>query len=183
VSDLLFRMATDTDIPAIEALVGSAYRGDQSRAGWTTEADLLDGQRIDAAMLGEELSRPDAVVILAHDRSVPGGVPLLLGCAQIAVTRSDAGYFGMFAVAPAAQGRGLGSKLLAEAERRLADGGASTVELTVIEQRPELVAFYERRGYARTGSFRAFPYGDERFGVPLRGDLRLVVLEKDLLRH
>ena len=169
-----FRNATPADIDAIVALVTSAYRGDASRAGWTTEADLLDGNRIDPEVLHADLERPRSRVLLAE---ADGG---LQACAHVA-DEDGAGYFGMFAVRPALQGGGLGKQLLAECERIARDEWQLPVmRMTVIDVRDELIAFYERRGYRRTGQFKPFPYGDARFGQPRRGDLRFEVLEKPL---
>ena len=60
--------------------------------------------------------------------------------------------------------------------------GMPTMRMTVIDIRDELIAFYERRGYRRTGIKKPFPYGDARFGLPKRDDLRFEVLEKPLAR-
>ena len=169
---LTFRHATPDDVPALVALVTSAYRGDASRAGWTTEADLLDGNRIDPDLLLADLQRPRSHVVLAER----GGD--LLACAHVAED-DGAGYFGMFAVRPDLQGGGIGKHLLAECERIAGDEWRLPVmRMTVIDVRDELIAFYERRGYRRTGEFKPFPYGDARFGLPLRDDLRFEVLEK-----
>ncbi|HVK76624.1 MAG TPA: N-acetyltransferase [Kofleriaceae bacterium] len=168
------RAATHADIPRVVALVESAYRGDASRAGWTTEADLLDGRRTDAADVQAVIERARSVVLLAER----GGE--LVACAHVAV-EDGAGYFGMFSVAPTLQGAGIGKALLAEAERRVRDDWAvTTIRMSVIDVRAELIAFYERRGYTRTGIKKPFPYGDERFGQPRRPDLRFEVLEKAL---
>lgn len=171
---LSFRAATDDDVDAIVALVTSAYRGEASRAGWTTEADLLDGNRIDPDVLRADLRRPRSRVLLAsHDGE-------LVGCAHVAV-EGDAGYFGMFAVRPVLQGSGLGKAVLAEAERIARDDwGQATMRMTVIDLRDELMAWYERRGYRRTGIKKPFPAVDPRFGIPKRDDLRFEVMEKSL---
>ncbi|NII10056.1 GNAT family N-acetyltransferase [Oleiagrimonas sp. C23AA] len=174
VSDLTFRAANVDDIEAIVALVQSAYRGDVSRQGWTTEADILDGQRIDPALLRKDIERADSRVLLAERDGE------LVACCHVE-KRPDAGYFGMFAVRPGLQGSGLGRRVLAQAEHVLADElGVSQVRMTVIDVREELIAWYERRGYVRTGQFAPFPYGDERFGIPRRDDLRFTWLSKSL---
>lgn len=170
----VFRNATAEDVPALVALVTSAYRGDVSRQGWTTEADMLDGQRIDQEVLSRDIARPRSRVLLAeHDGA-------LLACAHVA-EEDGAGYFGMFSVRPDLQGAGLGKALLAEAERIVRDDWQlPAMRMTVIDIRNELIAFYERRGYRRTGIHRPFPYGDPRYGIPKRDDLRFEVLEKRL---
>ncbi|GHE29609.1 GNAT family N-acetyltransferase [Vulcaniibacterium thermophilum] len=170
--ELAFRAATEADVDAIVALVESAYRGESSRAGWTTEADLLDGRRTGPDEIGEYLARPRSLILLAErDRD-------LLACAHVA-EEDGAGYFGMFSVRPTLQGNGLGKRVLAEAERIVRETWRlPAMRMTVIDSRAELIAFYERRGYRRTGVFKPFPYGDARFGIPRRDDLRFEVLEK-----
>lgn len=173
-SDIRFRDAVEADIPGLVALVTSAYRGDASRAGWTTEADLLEGNRIDPEVLRSDISRRGSRVLLAERDS------LMLGCAHVSV-EDGAGYFGMFSIRPDLQGAGLGKRLLAEAERVVRDEwNLPAMRMTVIDVREELIAFYERRGYRRTGIKKPFPATDPRFGIPKRDDLRFEVLEKAL---
>jgi len=170
----LFRAATAADIPAVVALVQSAYRGDSGRRGWTTEADLLDGQRTDAADVAEAMSRAGSQILLLEQDG-----RLLASCHL--EHQGEAAYFGMFAVDPSQQAGGLGKRLLGEAERIAREAWhCRAMEMTVIVQRDELIAWYQRRGYRRTGTYKPFPYGDERFGVPRRDDLRFEVLTKDL---
>ena len=169
-----FRAATEADIDAIVALVTSAYRGESSRAGWTTEADLLDGARIDPEVLRADIARDGSRVVLAERDGA------LLACAHVAI-EGDAGYFGMFSVVPGLQGGGIGKQVLAECERIVRDDWRlPAMRMTVIDVRDELIAFYQRRGYRRTGITKPFPYGDARFGEPKRDDLRFEVLEKAL---
>ncbi len=173
-TDLGFRAATDADIDVIVALVTSAYRGASSRAGWTTEADLLDGARIDPEVLRADIARSGSRVVLAERDGA------LLACAHVAVD-GDAGSFGMFSVVPGLQGGGIGKQVLAECERIVRDDWRlPAMRMTVIDVRDELIAFYQRRGYRRTGITKPFPYGDARFGEPKRDDLRFEVLEKTL---
>ena len=173
-TDLRFRPATSDDVDTIVALVESAYRGDASRAGWTTEADLLEGRRTGADDVQACIDRARSVILLA-ERADDGE---LVGCAHVA-EEDGGGYFGMFSVRPTMQGAGLGKQLLAQAERLVFDDWRlPLMRMTVIDVRGELIAFYERRGYRRTGIFKPFPYGDERFGLPRRDDLRFEVLEK-----
>lgn len=175
--DVNFRTARPADVSSVVALVESAYRGDASRAGWTTEADLLHGQRTDPEQVAALLTRPDAVLLLVDAGDA------LLGCCQLE-NRGDRAYFGMFAVSPAAQGAGIGKRTIAYAETYAArEWACRHVEMTVIRQRTDLIAFYERRGYRDTGARSPFPYGDERFGIPQRDDLEFTLLEKELGRR
>lgn len=169
-----FRSAAAADVPGLVALIESAYRGDSSRAGWTTEADILDGRRTDPGMVEDALSGAGKRMLVAED----GG--RLIACCQLE-DRGGHAYFGMFAVDPARQGGGLGRKVLAEAERLARDEwGAKEMHMTVISVREDLIAWYVRRGYTRTGEKSPFPYGDERFGLPKRDDLEFELLVKPL---
>ena len=163
-------------MPAIVELVESAYRGDASRAGWTTEADLLDGQRTDADSVGKAVASDTSVLLVAHAEDGS-----LLACCQLEPHEDGCCHFGMFAVRPARQGAGVGREMLAAAESYARDRfSAVRMQMTVIAQRTELLAWYARRGYPATGETQPFPYGDERFGLPRRADLHFLVLEKSL---
>lgn len=171
---LRFRTAGAADVDAIVALTQSAYRGDASRVGWTTEADLLDGQCTDAQAVAALIGRDDSEVLLAESEEG------LLACAHIE-KQDEVCYFGMFSVRPDAQGHGRGRALLEEAERIAREAWhCSAMRMTVIDVRNELIAWYERRGYHRTGEYRPFPYGDPRFGIPKRDDLRFEWMVKPL---
>jgi GNAT superfamily N-acetyltransferase len=168
------RPATTHDVPALVALVESAYRGEPSRAGWTTEADLLDGQRIDAVMLAAQLAEPAVTVLQLDDTAGP------LACAAVTDRGSGTSYFGMFAVRPALQGSGIGSWMLGCAQEHARAQGAVRMELAVLWMRTELIDWYLRRGYRSTDRRVPFPHGDPRFGRPRRADLEFVVLETSL---
>jgi GNAT superfamily N-acetyltransferase len=173
-SSATFRLATPADVPALVALVESAYRGDVSRKGWTTEADLLDGQRTDPAGVAGLIAEQGSCMLLAERDGT------LLACANLE-KRGDTGYFGMFSVRPDLQGGGIGRATLAEGERIARDDWhCREMQMTVISVRDELIAWYQRRGYERTGKYSPFPYGDERFGIPKRDDLRFELLVKRL---
>ena len=177
-SALAIRAAVPADVPGLVALIESAYRGESSRVGWTTEADLLDGQRTDEDEVSRVLGAPDSRMLLAEDAAGP------LACCALERRGGDpvTAFFGMFAVRPAAQGAGVGRRMLAEAERvAAAEWGATRMEMKVISLRDDLIAWYERRGYTRTGLRSPFPYGDARFGIPRRADLEFEVLAKPLV--
>jgi ribosomal protein S18 acetylase RimI-like enzyme len=171
---LTFRAANEHDLDALVALVTSAYRGDVSKQGWTTEADFLDGNRIDREVLARDIVRPRSRVLIAERDGA------MLACAHVC-EEEGAGYFGMFSVEPTLQGGGVGKAVLSEAERIARDEWQlPAMRMTVIDIRDELIAFYERRGYALTGIKKPFPYGDPRYGIPKRDDLRFEVMEKAL---
>jgi len=171
---LIFRAAGSSDITAIVALVESAYRGESGQRGWTTETHLLDGRRTDAESVVELIDRVGSQVLLAERDGE------LVACCHIE-QQGESGYFGMFAVNPEQQRVGLGRAVLAEAERIARDvWRVGFMRMSVIEQRAELIAWYERRGYQLTGETRPFPYGQPRFGIPRRDDLRFVWMSKPL---
>ncbi|AMJ68159.1 hypothetical protein AXW84_12360 [Hymenobacter sp. PAMC 26628] len=164
------RPAAAADVPALAALVNNAYRGEASRQAWTTEAHLLDGPRIDEAALHELLGAPGGGFLLAVGPSgqLMGGVYLQ--------AQGPCLYLGTLAVAPAAQAHGLGRRPLEAAEAQARQQGCTHLKITVVSARAELLAWYERRGYVRTGATEPFP-ATTRFGRP-RQPLALVVLEK-----
>lgn len=173
--NLQIRTATLADVPALLDLVHSAYRGERARSGWTHEADLLEGQRTDAAALTAVLGDPQQQILLAFEGTA------LTGCVQISDQGGGTAYLGLLSIAPERQAQGLGRVLIAAAEEEAKRAfGAAVMEMTVIRQREELVAYYERRGYARTGEERPFPLDDPRFGVPKRHDLSFMVLTRRL---
>jgi GNAT superfamily N-acetyltransferase len=172
---LRFGLARPGDADAIVALVESAYRGDASRAGWTTEADLLGGQRTDREEVTALLGDPSVAIVLMRERGE------LVGTICVRIDAQAVAHVALFAIRPNFQNGGFGKALLHEAEHLARARGARSAEMTVIEQRVELLAWYARRGYHPTGETEPFPYGDPRFGLPRRRDLRFLVLHKSLL--
>ncbi|AIZ64003.1 GCN5 family acetyltransferase [Hymenobacter sp. DG25B] len=162
--------ATPADIPELVTLVNSAYRGEASQQGWTTEAHLLGGQRTDADNLRDLLAPENATILLA--RTTNGS---LVGCVYLQHL-PDALYLGMLSVAPDKQALGIGKQLMQAGENWARQLGLPLVRMTVISVRHELLAWYERHGYQRTGATVPFPT-DPRFGLP-RQPLELLVLEK-----
>jgi len=158
------RLATATDIPALHRLIERAYRGESARAGWTHEADLLRGPRTNAAELAALIADPTQDFLLATE----GAGTIIVACIAVSDRGGGRFYFGQLAVEPARQAEGLGRRMIAAAEDHARARGGQTMELTVIDdRRPELVAYYERRGYAATGDRRPFPYELPISGPPL----------------
>ena len=173
--ELFTTLATERDVPGIVALVNSAYRGTAARRGWTSEAHLIEGQRTSAESIVAVLKDPDSVILLMRGQFV------LNGCVHLKRETKEKAYLGLLSVRPAMQVSQFGRHLLAAAERYVRkEFGARAIEMTVIGQREELIGWYERRGYARTGEVRPFPYDDTSLGQPTRADLNFVVLRRDL---
>ena len=161
-----------TDVPALNRLVNSAYRGEESKKGWSTEADLLDGTRIDESALRDIILRGDTT-ILKYEES-----DQLIGCVELR-KESNKIYLGMLSVKPDLQGGGIGKKIL-EASEVFAHGqNCATIFMTVISARQPLIDWYIRKGYQLTGERKPFIVPDSRWGIP-KQKLEFVVLEKKL---
>lgn len=169
--DFIIDSATAVDIPDLNRLVNSAYRGNSSRQGWTTEADLLEGMRTTEADLYGMLANPLAQILTYR----AGG--RLLGCVYLEHKGTEC-YLGMLTVSPDCQTAGIGKRLLAAAETVATEAGCQAITMTVIMQRHELIAWYERRGYQPTGETKPFP-NDLRFGIPTQ-PLTFIVMSKSM---
>lgn len=171
-SQLSFRRAVPADVDAIVVLVNSAYRGMSSRAGWTTEADLLDGQRTDAEEVAHLIGADDSLILLClRDDEIIGSVHL----EKVDATTA---YMGMLVIRPVLQGQGLGKRFVRAAEAAArTEWGTARMQIQVITLRHELIAYYQRLGYRRTGEIRPFP-ADPRYGIPRVAGLQFEVLEK-----
>ncbi|AKH41868.2 putative N-acetyltransferase YhbS [Altererythrobacter atlanticus] len=174
-ADIMIRKAQEQDIPALHKLVESAYRGDSAKRGWTHEADLLGGQRTDVAALREIIGHTDQVILLAMDGAD------IAGCVQLVRVDEAIAYLGLLTVDPDRQAAGLGKILINEAERFAAGNWqARAMEMTVIRQRGELIAYYQRRGYVLTEERRPFPLDDPRYGLPKTQELEFAALRKNI---
>lgn len=173
-STALFSFATPADAERIHEIVEAAYRATGSAAGWTTESHLLDGQRTDLDEITQLIEQPNGGLLTVREDG------RILGSCELQ-RQDDHAYFGMFAVDPALQITGLGKRLLAQAERvAREEWGMGEIRLTVIAVRTDLIAWYERRGFRRTGVTSPFPYGNERFGIPRVEGLYFVEFSKRL---
>ncbi len=164
--------ATELDIPALNKLVNSAYRGDSSRKGWTTEADLLGGIRTDDESLREMLRKPGAT-LLKYEQDGQ-----LIGCVYLEKKGNEL-YLGLLTIDPDLQAAGLGRQLLEAAEQYATAQHCTAITMTVIPQRHELIAWYNRRGYQPTGETAPFPTDNPRFGLPKQA-LSFIVMRKEL---
>ena len=163
--------ATPADYPHIVALMNAAFRGSE---GWTVES-YITGSRTTQPLLAEEIAA-GALYLLTKDPATQA----LQGCVSLKPLSPTRWYLGALTVLPALQNSGLGRRLLDAAEAYARTHNAHTLEITVLNVRDTLIAWYERRGYRPTGHTRPFPYGDTRFGTPTRPDLHFIVLEKPL---
>jgi len=165
--------ATHQDISTLNKLVNAAYRGDSSRKGWTTEADLLDGTRIDEEAIKNLLQEKDSFILkFVEDEKIIGCVRLLKHDKQL--------YLGMFAVDPNVQNKGIGKKLLLAAEDEAQKQNCESIDMTVISLRKELIDWYKRNGYAETGEIKPMVIDNPSMGIPKR-DLFFITLEKNLV--
>jgi ribosomal protein S18 acetylase RimI-like enzyme len=167
---MTFKTAQPQDAQRITTLVNSAYRGESSKAGWTTEAYLLGGQRTDLQAIEEMIKQDRIELVFREDQ--------LLGCIYIR-RESEAVYFGMLTVNPTLQNQGIGKILLHRLEELARNWGACKIRMTVISSRKELIEFYERRGFRWTGETEPFPEHDPRFGLP-KTKLIFNIFEKNL---
>jgi ribosomal protein S18 acetylase RimI-like enzyme len=166
--------ATVNDIPELNILVNSAYRGASSKKGWTTEEHLLGGIRTDEEGLLQTFQNENVTVLNRTENDK------IIGTVSLEKQEGKL-YLGMLTVSPELQGGGVGKQLLKAAEDFAKEEKIPKIEMTVISVRTELIAWYERHGYERTGKKKPFPMNDPNFGLP-KEFLEFVVLEK-LLDH
>jgi GNAT superfamily N-acetyltransferase len=169
--------AVEADYSHIIDLINLAFRGVGPLSSWNSEADFIEGQRLTEFLLREELAaKPDALLLTYRE----DGNGELLGTVWLEPKNDGVWYLGLLTVRPDLQKRQMGRALLAAAESFAKERGARRIRMAVVNLRKTLIAWYERRGYLLTGEIQPFPYDDERFGRPLRGDLHFVLLEKDI---
>lgn len=164
--------ATIEDVSVLNNLVNSAYRGESSKKGWTTEADLLGGIRTTEEGLAETIKKSDTFILKYTEANQ------ILACMML-VQKANSLYLGMLTVSPDLQGNGIGKKLLKSAEVFAQENGIFKIEMTVISVRSELIAWYERHGYSKTGETKPFPMNDPNFGEP-KQHLDFIVMEKEI---
>ncbi len=162
------------DHPTIVTIVNRAYRGPGDHRGWNSEAHLVAGDRITVDALRQDLAQSPQASLLVHRGA--GGEPR--ACVWVEPEDDDGGwYFGMLAIDPAAQAGGIGKRMLDAIDDHVRANGGRRLRITVINVREELIAWYERRGFVRTGAVEPLPDG---IGQPLREGLGFVILAKDL---
>jgi N-acetylglutamate synthase-like GNAT family acetyltransferase len=165
--------ATIEDVPALVNLVNSAYRGNASMKGWTTEAHLLDGIRTDDESVRALISKPDSTILKYLDDKNE-----LVGCVYLEKKARQL-YLGMLSVSPVLQTNGIGKQLIEASEHYAKEHEAPRIIMTVISVRTELIEWYKRRGYSLTGETRPFP-NNIKFGIP-KQPLEFVVMQKQLV--
>ncbi len=164
--------STPADISAITLLVNTAYRGDESKKGWTTEAHLLSGNRIDENTIAGYLMDTGITILKYTDDTGK-----LTGCVYLE-DKTDYLYLGMLSVLPSEQAAGIGRTLLEAAEAYAYKKSLRMIRMTVISSRAELIAWYKRRGYIETGEILPFRV-PAKFGIP-NTSIELMVLQKEL---
>lgn len=174
----MLKSAGDADLIGIVDLMNLAYRGPGRDGGWSSESGYLEGDRTTVDLLRADIAAEPAASLLKWEEAAGGR---LLGCVWLAPREGTTWYLGSLAVDPGRQNGGLGRTVLEAAEAWVRARGGTRVRMSVINVRVALIEWYERRGYRLTGVTEPFPYGDDRFGRPLRDDLQFVVLERDLV--
>lgn len=183
--ELSFCFASIYDAPEIVKLVNSAYRGESSKAGWTTEADLLDGQRTDYNEIVKLIEQEGSSILMARNSNRE-----IVSCCELKIIPGDYFdrsastekknlYFGMFTVQPLLQNSGIGKVFLAQIENYARKWQLEKIQMSVITLRKELISYYERRGFHTTSLFIDFPT-ELKFGIPRVANLKMVILEKKL---
>jgi len=166
-------IANEVDIPELVSIMDKSYRGEASKQGWTSEADLFIGtKRTDESTVKELMQRPGAVFLKCVNEE-----ELIIACVLLN-KKNNRIYLGMFSVLPEAQGKGIGKKLLEASENYAKEKQCISIFMTVISIRHELISWYEKYGYGNTGRVLPFPQ-DDRFGIP-KQPLEMLVLEKML---
>ncbi len=166
-------IASPEDIPVLVTLINSAYRGEESKKGWTTEADMVGGDlRTDAANMQELMQLPNAVFL-----KYTSPENKIEGCVFVDKREPGKLYLGMLSVPPALQAKGIGKQLMMGAAGYARAQNCSAIYMRVISIRYELIAWYERQGYYPTGETQPFPAGP--YGTALQ-PLEFIVLQKVL---
>ena len=169
---MIIRKATLKNIPELVMLVNSAYRGEVSKKGWTTEAHLLDGIRTDAESIEQMINKKNGVILQSFNNN-----DVLQGCVYLE-KQKDKMYLGMLTVSPPEQTKGIGKQLLIVAENYANEQKCLLVEMTVISVRKELIAWYQKHGYKNTGKTQPFP-NDAKFGIP-KQPLEFIIMQKEI---
>lgn len=172
---LNFYKAELIDAEAISQLVNSSYRGETSRKGWTTEADILDGLRTTTTEVGKIIKSENAFILIGV---LKDEVVATICCERQELGLKDTVHFGMIAVKPKLQNKGYGKTLIQAAESTcLREWQVAGFHMAVISIRHELIEFYERLGYIRTGEFTEFPVNSDLWRPKVDG-LNLLYLAK-----
>jgi len=164
------RIASESDAAEISTLVNRAYRPATHERRWTHEADLISGPRTSTAQV-LSLFRPEScILVLTVESKIVACVHLLNGESSV--------YIGMLATDPTLQTQGLGKQMLMHAEQyATAHFNASAFKMSVLSSRPELLAFYQRRGYVCTGEIEDYPVA-AGVGQPIIDGIQVVALSK-----
>lgn len=173
---MLLEHAVEADFPDIIDLVNAAYRGHGAVESWNIETGIIAGTRLTDSLLRQDLAaKPHANLLVQRNQN-----GIIIGTVWLEPIEHDAWYLGLFTIDPALQKLHLGRALLTAAEDFARAHGARSIRMGVLNVREALIAWYQRRGYHLTGKSEPYPYGDDRFGTPLRDDLSFVILQKQL---